>query len=669
MPKIKLLYLFWIMVCILLVLIVPNYRTETTNFYGIAETREILVNSENPVEIKKIHVVPGQEVTQGELLVEFDRPELTLRINEIAHELDELKAQKVINTDGLRSQINELQAQKISKISEINYQLKQLQAQYDLNRELAADLRSIENRNTKGRKQDSINPISIKIESLKKELELAINPIQIRIDMLERELNPPENPVIIRIERLEKELNLLLEEKNKLYIHAQVTGIIGSVNFKEAEKIAPFTPVLTLHTKSPSWVQGFIHEDVYNRISIGDEVEIVSLADNQNRVIGKVIGVGSRIVEFPERLRKNPDILVWGREVQIKIPEANGFLLGEKVLISSFENHKPSSRSISKSIFSLEQTNANELQKTADHQGQDLDIMDIQVTSPLKDRVHIEASGTVYLKDLKKYLVVSDDTDHGEPVLYLMDHEGTVVEAVNIMGLEKIDDMEAVTMDHSGSIYVACSQSHNRKGMPPDERKLLVRVQRDRVMFRLDKKVFLYDLLRDALQNNNQADWAQFMRTGSDELTINIEGIFHHKGCLYLGLKKPLKDHQAVILRINHIDRVFEKNALGEKSIELWKALDLRDKDSGVPAGISDLYLHKDRLFILSFVKIKKDDQKRKSGNLWVYDLTDNKLSWIMHLNHLKPEGITFNPDTKQFLITCDHGKKEPSKILKLRDL
>jgi hypothetical protein len=50
--------------------------------------------------------------------------------------------------------------------------------------------------------------------------------------------------------------------------------------------------------------------------------------------MGEVVGVGARIVEYPLRLRKRPDIQMWGREVQILIPPENRFLLGEKLVIT-----------------------------------------------------------------------------------------------------------------------------------------------------------------------------------------------------------------------------------------------------------------------------------------------------------------------------------------------
>ncbi len=133
---------------------------------------------------------------------------------------------------------------------------------------------------------------------------------------------------------LEEELSLLHAEKKDLLKHSPITGVIGSVNFKEGEKVSPFDPILTVHSRSPAYVEGYIHENVYSRISVKDKVRVVSMANKSAATIGEVVGVGARIVEYPLRLRKRPDIQMWGREVQILIPPENRFLLGEKLIIT-----------------------------------------------------------------------------------------------------------------------------------------------------------------------------------------------------------------------------------------------------------------------------------------------------------------------------------------------
>ena len=92
-----------------------------------------------------------------------------------------------------------------------------------------------------------------------------------------------------------------------------------------------------MHTRSPAYVEGYIHENAYSRISAKNKVRVVSMANKSAATIGEVVGVGARIVEYPLRLRKRPGIQMWGREVQILIPPENRFLLGEKLIITPLE--------------------------------------------------------------------------------------------------------------------------------------------------------------------------------------------------------------------------------------------------------------------------------------------------------------------------------------------
>jgi multidrug resistance efflux pump len=332
------LYLAWAMVIAIVVMISVGDKRESTVFYGIAETREISVNSEKGVGIKKIHVAPGQTIQKDALIVELSQPDLEIRINEIFHQLEELKVKKLGEDSAIKSQINQLEAQIASTASDINYKIKQIETQHNINKELTTELKSFENYNGEKGINGLKNPMNLKIESLQKELEMAKNLIRIKINLLRGELNSPGNAYVVQMESLDRELALLNEEKQKLLIYSQIAGVIGSVKYKEGEKVSPFTPILTLHTKSPSYVIGYIHENVYNKVSVGDKLDVVSLADRGNRVLGEVAGIGSRIIEYPIRLRRRPEIQLWGREVQIKIRTDNNFLLGEKVLISAYDN-------------------------------------------------------------------------------------------------------------------------------------------------------------------------------------------------------------------------------------------------------------------------------------------------------------------------------------------
>jgi multidrug resistance efflux pump len=509
-------YLICGAVLVALIAITASIRSESTSFYGIADTKEIVINSESPVEIRKIRVMPGQPVRLGDTLVELCSQDLDLRINEISHQFDELKTRKTAHANMSRSEIRQLKVQQEERANAIRAQLQPLEAQYEINKKLMSELKSIKkgDGDAKGN-ADSANPLAIRIESLKKELERALDSSQITVDRLSNELSYSGDPLADQAKRLEEELKMLLIKKKNLYIVAQISGLIGTVDFKDGEKISPFTPILTLHAESPSIVRGYIHENAYSRVRVGQKVLVKSLAESGSTITGDVTGVGSRIVEYPVRLRKAPDIQVWGREIIIKIPEENKLLLGEKVLISLSTKKIPGISGTNPLLpimppraFAQDRAAENPLPGCAPS------IIDIKPDSSIKDVVPIEASGVIYLSDLKEYLVVSDETERKGPVLYLMNSDGHIGKEVRIEGLDKINDMESVTADDRGTIYILSSQSQNKKGELSPWRRLFVRCVRNGEKIRMTNSVFLADLLkngdrRHVLEPGEHLSWIQ----------------------------------------------------------------------------------------------------------------------------------------------------------------
>lgn len=649
----KPLYLAWIIACLIILRIAIPFNKETTDFHAIAETGEIIINSEHPVEVKKLHVLSGQAVKKGELLVAFERPDLTVEINRLMHQVEELKTRKKVDIDEIRSEVWGLEAEKARKTGEFNYRIQLLRSRLAVNTKLAAGLKSIRS----SRDQDAdeaVNPMEMEIGNLKKELALSIHPIQIRIDLLKNEITSPEDPKKVRLERLEKELEFLLAEKSGLYIHVPISGIVGSVNVKVGEKVPPFTPILTLHAKSPSYVKGFIHENVYNRISVDDTVAVISSAAPERRIKGRVVGVGTRIVAFPERLKNRPGVGVWGREVQISIP-GNDFLLGEKVLVRKGDGKKGPVSAFIAALLPFKKIHAQELK--IDGGMVKSDPVEIRFALPLKDTVTMEASGSIYLPDLKRYIVISDETRDDLPFVYLMDNGGNIEGEVTIRGLDRIEDMESIAQDERGFIYIACSQGLKKNGKLPDKRKLLVRLKRDTGLLTLDKGVNLHDLLVEKAEGSN-APWATFFNGAYRKGEIDIEAMFVHGGNLYLGFKSPLNKGCALVLEIADIDTLFAENRIA--GAKIWRALDLSNDGAMAPQAISDMCRHENRLFILSY-------GRKKSGNLWTCDMAGKSISHLAAFDGLKSEGVAVNTDTGELLIAFDAGEKMPSRIMKIR--
>ena len=101
----------------------------------------------------------------------------------------------------------------------------------------------------------------VHFENLRLELADAIRPLNIQIELLEAALSAFESPKKIQVERLEKELEMLRM--------------------------------------------------------------VTALSDGKRTIKGTVVGVGARFVPYPVRLRKHPDLQIWGREVHVRISDNN----------------------------------------------------------------------------------------------------------------------------------------------------------------------------------------------------------------------------------------------------------------------------------------------------------------------------------------------------------
>lgn len=654
------LYIIWVIVFIAVALISLSFETESTRFHGIAETREIVVNSESAVEIKRINIVEGQSIQKGQLIVELSSPELTLKINEISHQLDQLKAQKGIDKAELQAKISQLEAQKASRKNEIANQIRQLENQYNLNKALTSGLKSLQDGADRHPSAAS-NPLVLEIDSLQQELSLSLHPINIQIELLQKALDASDSPLKIQVEQLERELALLKLESSKLNIYAQISGIIGSVNFKAGEKAAPFAPILTLHTKTPSFIKGYIYENVYTRISMGKTVEVASLTDTRSRTRGVVVGVGARIVEYPIRLRKHPDFQVWGREVVIKISDNNAFILGEKVLIN-IDQGKASLFDRIARVCVPKETHAQD-------QSTDLLKIPLKATHPneiLKPIIplhskKVEASAVLYLPDMNQYLVLSDETPKRKPLLLLMDQDGRIVQETLIHGLEKIDDMESIAEGRNSTIYIASSLSTTKDGKRKPSRRTLLSAKRSGGSFSLVHRIDICTLLETSAREQSDKKWAQFYIEGSTNQTLDMEGMFYDRGALFLGFKSPLQSGASVILRIDRIDDVFVHGELDPDQVKIWRTIKLVTGDLFPQERISDLFYHDNALYITG------NAIADKGGSLWKTDGETGALKRLRRFDGHCPEGIASGGNADTLMISFDQGNDKSSKIVFIR--
>lgn len=632
------------------------YRAEPDTFYGIADTKEIVISSGSAVEVRRVSVVQGQLVDQGDTLMELHGPELELRISQITHELSELKARKAAHASLSKSEILQLKAQQEERASEIRAELKELEAQYEMNKRLVSELHSLDRDKAEaGGGADAANPLLIKIESLRKLLEMSRDPARVYENRLANALSSDGDPLAEQVIRLEDELRILKADRAGMLITAQISGLIGTINYKAGEKVSPFDTILTLHAASPSFVRGYIHEDVYSQVAVKQKVRVQSNQDRRHTVEGEVVGVGARIVEYPERLRRRADILIWGREIIIRLPPGNRFLLGEKVLISM-----PGALRLPGALRPGGSASAPAAPAARDLVPPSVAAAGFAAVPSAADVPGLEASGLLWLPDLARFLVISDETPKKRPLAWPMDTAYRIGKPLPIAGLDKMDDMEAIAEGPGGSVWFLSSQSVSKSGKLKPERRLLAKAARKGEGLALEAKLDLYGRLDSLSRGRKDLDWAVWLQAGLKEGSQDIEGMALKDGDLYLGFKAPLKDGKAVILRVAGAEAFLSGAHKGADAVFLWKALDLKDTRAGTPCGIADLAFAGADAWILS----TGDAGDRHSGALWRLRAGEERPVEMKDFGGAKPEGLA--RVGADFYVAFDNGANKPSQVLKL---
>ncbi|MBR2306324.1 MAG: HlyD family efflux transporter periplasmic adaptor subunit [Fibrobacter sp.] len=327
----------WV-VCVILAIVVGFvYQGKVAMFRGIAEASETIISVPSATEIVKVHVVPGQEIHAGDTIVEINRPDLTLRIAELTREIDALEGRSNLSSAEIDQKVADVKANLETRRLTLTAEIRNLEAEYNSNKAISAKLKSLSNSKSQS---DGNDAMAMRIKSLKNELALATKSANEQIALLRGSSKLQKASGKSEAENLKKELEEMQKQQEELIQIAKEDWVVGDVNVRDGEKVSSFAPIVTLAHKSPTLVRGYINEQIYQNMDLGEAVKVTTLAGSGKAVVGEVVGLSSRIVAFPERMWKMPEMPVYGREVTIKIPENNPFLLGEMVTISETSGKK-----------------------------------------------------------------------------------------------------------------------------------------------------------------------------------------------------------------------------------------------------------------------------------------------------------------------------------------
>ena len=135
-----------------------------------------------------------------------------------------------------------------------------------------------------------------------------------------------------KIDQVNKEIEILRLEESELIQYSAINGAIGNISIEEGELAPPYETLLTLYEDNPTIIRALMSEQQNIAVRSGDEVTVES-TNRKYKIKGKVLEVGSRVIEYPNRLRTFREVPMWGRELFIKIPDESEFLNGEKVFV------------------------------------------------------------------------------------------------------------------------------------------------------------------------------------------------------------------------------------------------------------------------------------------------------------------------------------------------
>jgi len=648
--KNRFLGFIWILAVIGVVVLFSNIQGEATQFYGIAESQLRSISFQHPVEIVEVTVVEGQRVDKNAHLLEVRRYDLDVNLLVLEEQINEIRAEHTATRHIVSAEITSLGAERSAQIETLNTKIDSLETQHQLNQALLNSISS-DSPST----PSMFSPMQAEIRGLKAEKRKIEQVFQTRINLQKQRLANIAGPGDARIAELVKQKNELLRQSQALVVTAPFSGSVGSVMFKQGEQVDAFNPVISVHGNFTRNIKGYIHEAVSNKVEIGQTVWIRALSANgEDKLIqGKVESLGSRIVEYPERLKRSSLIAAWGREANIRLPSDNKIMQGEKVAVLL---NRPQQITTSLLAMLWEYLPIATVQAwNNSEQNPPVEIpRDIESEIANLQTDQIEASGISWNPATGSFFLVSDE----QPVLYEMSTNGKIIKQFPLDSFGKITDLEDISRD-GDNLYLAASLSHNKKDKLKAKRRRLMRLSMAGQDIQTGSWIDLYQVLQESLASKQfSTELRDFLGEGIDARSLDLEAQAVIDNNLYLGFKAPFDaSGNTVILKLSDVDALFKHKAV---EVSIWLKLDLGDTSTGTSNRLSGFAFSDSGIYLLTVAK----STQQLSSILWQYDFSSQKLLKISEYPGLRAEGISLAGDTSNAVIVFDGGGGSPSRFV-----
>ncbi len=307
------------------------FQDTKTAIVAQVEPMKKAISYHKAIRIKEIFVIPGQMVKPGDMLVRVERPDLVLDVEKKNNEIERIDIEQSLKAARNSDKLHQLRAQKESRIRKLDGEIAQLKVIVENNNQLSRQFGSLTGY-ADSTIQSGPDYYEIQLDGLNKEKEFVLQQYDLEINSEKKIYEQETKSFNILKSQLEKELAVLMDEEQGLIRKAEIHGTIGNVNAQVGELLSPYTTILSIYESKPTIIKAIMNEGFKYSMEVGKVVEVES-SNRQYSIEGRVSEIGARIIEYPNRLKTNQNIPMWGQEVFIKIPDDNKFLNGERVFV------------------------------------------------------------------------------------------------------------------------------------------------------------------------------------------------------------------------------------------------------------------------------------------------------------------------------------------------
>lgn len=321
-------FLYWVLAPLLitgLFFISKKLRISYKEYFGYAENRHSEINLDKDVIISDIFVQMGQHVKKGQPLMKVSNQDMNHEVSQLNINLEGVLLKEQLTKAEIRAEILELTQQRDLRLSELNTKIQTAEADIRFYKTLASQA---------GESGEKIrHPTEEYVAQLTEEVKQTKNQFDHLINHYQNILTQPKETQA-QANLLRKHQQHLSQKMQEFEVVAPYDGIIGNTNVKEGEFVPAFSSLISFYETTPPIVLAFVQERYDIKVGIGDSVLVQSVYNPTKKVKGVVSAKGHRIVEIPEKLRKIPDLKIYGVEVFIQIPHDNKFLQFEVLKVS-----------------------------------------------------------------------------------------------------------------------------------------------------------------------------------------------------------------------------------------------------------------------------------------------------------------------------------------------